>query len=292
MVEEVLLAIVDELVEKASGLLLLPQRTVAKCGVENLVGLGIVVVHGSGGFGGSCGPLFVASKEIKEVVFLRTVELALAEVRRVDEALLQQALGRFIVMLRKGLLRQLHPAYLVLCRHLTFAALPGMKLVGIKFPHRFLMAPKLVEQGDLLEQQVVALLNQFRVFLQEVETLLVRTMQTLVELVEFHQHTGVGLVEVERFLHIGQGFVLALLLVGFADKRRDSAIGASTIALAALFVEAGQGEVTPYGGKRRVELRRALPVLDGDVVLPFVVVKTAQIVGCPCTVRVECLGSL
>ena len=76
-----------------------------------------------------------------------------------------------------------------------------------------------------------------------------RTMPMLVELVELHQVTTVFLVKVEGFLHIFHSLFLAVLLV-----------------------EACEGKVSPYGWETGVELCRAFPVFDGDVVLPLVVI--------------------
>ena len=132
-----------------------------------------------------------------------------------------------------------------------------MELVGIELLHGLLVSSKLIEQGDLLEHEVVTTQNQIRISLQEVEPFLIRMMQTLVELVEFHEHTGVRLVETEGFFHIFQRLFLTILLV-----------------------ETGKGEVAPYRWERRVESGRKFPVLDGHVILPFVVVETTQIIGC------------
>ena len=87
------------------------------------------------------------------------------------------------------------------------------------------------------------------VLLQEVETLLMRLLQTLVELVELHQHTGVAFVEMESALHILNSLLLKVLLV-----------------------ETCQSQITPYRRELRVEAGRAFPVFDGDVVLPLVVI--------------------
>ena len=80
-------------------------------------------------------------------------------------------------------------------------------------------------------------------------------MQALVELVELHQDALIVLVEVESALHVFQCLFLTPLLV-----------------------KAPQGEVAPYGGERRVEFGRALPVVDGKVVLTGGIVETAEIV--------------
>ena len=81
------------------------------------------------------------------------------------------------------LLCQLYATNLILCGHLAFATFPRMKLVGIKFCLGLFVTSELVEQGNLLQYQIIALRNELRVLLQEVETLLMRFVQTLIELV-------------------------------------------------------------------------------------------------------------
>ena len=77
-------------------------------------------------------------------------------------------------------------------------------------------------------------------------------LHTFIELVQLHQDATVALVQTERLLHILQRLLLASLLV-----------------------IAGQGEITPYGGEGGVFLCRKLPVLDGYIILSFVVIETA-----------------
>ena len=50
-IEDMLLAIVDEFVEEPLGFILIAQLAITKRRIENLVGLGIVVVHGSSRLG-------------------------------------------------------------------------------------------------------------------------------------------------------------------------------------------------------------------------------------------------
>ena len=82
-----------------------------------------------------------------------------------------------------------------------------------------------------------------------------RLVQTLIELVEFHQHALVVFVEVEGAFHVFKSFLLTVLLV-----------------------KASQGEVAPDGRKAGVELGRQFPVLDGEVILAGCIVETPQIV--------------
>lgn len=92
-------------------------------------------------------------------------------------------------------------------------------------------------------------------------------LQALVELVEFHQHAGVALVEAEGAFHIRQCFLPPVLLV-----------------------EARQREVAPDGRELRVEPCRQLPVLNGHVVLPLVVIQATEVIGRPWPVGVHRLG--
>ena len=101
-----------------------------------------------------------------------------------------------------------------------------------------------------------------------------RTLHTLVELVELHKHAAVRLVEVESALHILEGHSPPLSR-GCCRK---------------VLVETGQREVTPDGGELGVKTCRQLPILHSKVVLPLVVVETAEIVGRAGTVRIHRLG--
>ena len=85
MVVDVLFAVVDELMEQAAGLVLLSEFTIAQGGIENLVGLGIVVVHGCSRFRRSGSTFFITSEEVEDVVVLGTIELALAQVWRIED---------------------------------------------------------------------------------------------------------------------------------------------------------------------------------------------------------------
>ena len=69
-------------------------------------------------------------------------------------------------------------------------------------------------------------------------------MQVFVELVEFHEHTLVILVEMEGTFHIFESLFLTVL-----------------------FVEPSEGEVSPYGGVVGVKFGREFPILDGKVIL-------------------------
>ena len=105
--EEVLLAVADELVETAMSLGSATELEQGQSLIENLLGLGIVVVHGCRGFGGSVGGQFPmlaclhivakeligTAQEVVEIVVLCPLQLALAKMVGIEEALLEQAYG-------------------------------------------------------------------------------------------------------------------------------------------------------------------------------------------------------
>ena len=130
-----------------------------------------------------------------EVVLLCAEQLAFSQMRRIRQTFGEQSCRRFCVFLHKRLLGQFHAANLVLSRHLAFTPLPRMEAVGIEFPHGFFITAQLVEQCDFLQHEVVAPLNQGWVLPQEIQTLLMRVVQTLVQLVKFHEHPLIVRVE-------------------------------------------------------------------------------------------------
>lgn len=92
------------------------------------------------------------------------MQLAFAEMMRIGEALFEQAHGVGMSPFGYGLLCQFHACKLILCRHLAFAALPGVEYVGVELGLSLLILSCLVEQSNLLEQQVVAPGNEVAVF--------------------------------------------------------------------------------------------------------------------------------
>ena len=104
LVVEMLLAVINQAVEARTGTGLVAESAEGHAGIEYLVGFGIVVVHGGSGFGGAfggfqetvAGILLVAesavayTRQIMEIVVLGIDKLALAEVRRIDKALLEE----------------------------------------------------------------------------------------------------------------------------------------------------------------------------------------------------------
>ena len=105
--EEMLLAVADELVETAMSLGSATELEQGQSLIENLLGLGIVVVHGCSGLGGSVGgqlpmlaglhivaqQLIGTAQEVVEIVVLCSLQLALAKMVGIEEALLEQAYG-------------------------------------------------------------------------------------------------------------------------------------------------------------------------------------------------------
>ena len=163
--------------------------------------------------------------------------------------------------------RQLHATELILCRHLALAAFPRMEFVGVEFLLRLFVASRLVEQCDPFEHEVVALRDELRVLLQECQSLPVGVVQLLAQLVEFHEHAGIGLVECKGAFHHRE----CLLLLP-------------------QFIVCGKGEVSPHRWELRVELRRQLPVVHRRGILPLVVIEAAQIVRSLGTLGVYLLG--
>ena len=180
---------------------------------------------------------------------------------RIFQALVEQAYRFMDIGITglsgEGLFRKLYTTNLVLCRHLAFATFPGMELVGVELSLCLFVTSQLVEQGNLFEHEVVALGNQFRILLQEVETLLMGLVQTLVELVQLHEDATVCLVQMERLFHIFKCLLLTVLLV-----------------------EACQRQIAPDGGERRIELCGTLPMLYRHIILSLVVVEAAEVVRC------------
>ena len=138
---------------------------------------------------------------------------------------------------------------------LALTAFPRMELMGIEFLLGLLIVAGEIEQGDLLQQQVVALSNELGVLLKMFQPHVMVVAESLIELVELHEYSAVAGIEAESLLHIGHGLLRIVLLVK-------------------LF----QSEVAPYGGECRVELSRTEPMLTGHIILTCTIVERAEIV--------------
>jgi len=85
--------------------------------------------------------------------------------------------------------------------------------VAVEQCHGLIVASEVVEQGDLFEQEVIALGNECGVLLQVGEALGMRATGNLVELVELHEDAAIGGVEAEGTLHIFEGEIAVVLLI-------------------------------------------------------------------------------
>ena len=74
---------------------------------------------------------------------------------RIDQALIEQLDCFFIFLIGDRLLGQFYTTNLILCGYLAFATLPWMEGVGLELLHGFFIAPKLIEQGNLFEHEVI-----------------------------------------------------------------------------------------------------------------------------------------
>ena len=149
--------------------------------------------------------------------------------------------------------------------------------MGIQFLLGFLVATQLVEQCDFLQHQVVATLNELRILLQEVESLLIGSLHAFVELVEFHENALIVLIEVEGAFHVFH----CLCLLQFLSLHKVRG-----------FVEARQRQVAPDSGEVGLLLCRQLPVFDGKVILTGSVIETSEIIGCLAAFSVRLLGGI
>ena len=267
LVAAVRLAVVEQHAELGFRLAGTAQGCQRKPLVVDLLRLGVVVVERGDGFevplrcllpagaGFVClsGTLPGEAQIVVEILLLGAVELAFAEVLRVDEALLEQRDGVRPALFRHRLLRHLDAAALVLRRDLAFSAFPRVESVGVQLFAGFGVAAEVVQQGDLFEHEVVAALHLGAVRLQAVKALLRGAAEFLVELVQLHQDAGVGLVEGVGALHRGQG-------------------AGGVVAL----VVAYEREAAP--GAREVRVRRdgLLPARLSQVVLTLVVPEVAE----------------
>ena len=96
-----------------------------------------------------------------------------------------------------------------------------------------------------------------------------RTTDTLVKLIEFHQDTCIGCVKAESTFHTFDGFRFLIFLV-----------------------EECQSQVTPYGRKATVQSCGSFPCFHSQVVLALVVIQITQIVRSSCIVRILYHGTL
>ena len=116
---------------------------------------------------------------------------------------------------------------------------------------RPLVLALVVQQRTVFHIQVVPLEGHVAVLVQEGEPFLQGHVQLVVQLIQFQQHAGVALVQSVGLLQCLAGLVGSLLLVEISLR-----------------------QVSPYRGELRIYLGRALPVLNGYVILTLVVIQT------------------
>ena len=130
-----------------------------------------------------------------------------------------------------------------------------MELMGIQLLHRLFILSRLIQKRDFLQQKVIALGYQLWILLKMGQAHRMIVAQTLIQLIQLHQNTGIGGIKLEGLLHILHSlFVLVLL------------------------IEQSECEVTPYGRELRINFCRLSPYLHRHIILALVVIETAQII--------------
>ena len=224
--ENMLLTIVDKTIESSMSLILTSEFQKSKSLVEYLFRFGIVIVHRCSWFLRTlCGllptltSLFLLTKTIIsntkiiiEIIFLGSIKLSLTKMWRIHQTLLQQTDCLLVILGIDGLFCKFHTTDLILRGNLAFSSLPRMELMSIKFCHRLLVTSQLIEQSDFLQNKIITTGNKLWVFLQDIQTILMWTMQAFVKLIQFHQNTGICFVKVESlFHHLNSAFLSTLI---------------------------------------------------------------------------------
>ena len=177
---QVLFAVVHQTVEVRASLLLVAEGAESESCIENLVGLGVVVVHRGGRFGGAKRSLleafashfFIAlclvtqSEQIVEVILLRAVQFPFAQMVWVLKTFIEKLDGFVISAFGDGEFGQFYAGRLILSRDLAFATLPGMELMVVKLLLGFLIFAALVQKRYFFQNEVVALFDQLGIVLQ------------------------------------------------------------------------------------------------------------------------------
>ena len=73
-----------------------------------------------------------------------------------------------------------------------------METTGVDHTDRLFVASQLVQQGDILQIEVVTGEDCLFDFIQQGQAVGMRTVQALVQLVEFHQDTGIPYIQLKR----------------------------------------------------------------------------------------------
>ena len=111
------------------------------------------------------------SDEIVEVVVLCSVEFSFAQMRGEGETFGEQTdCGVEVGTTGYELLGLFQTTELVLAAYFALTAFPRMEDVCVEHLLCFSIATELIEQGDVFQYEVVALLDQFVVFLKLLQT--------------------------------------------------------------------------------------------------------------------------
>ena len=174
---------------------------------------------------------------------------------RINQTFLKQRDGCIVILSYQSLLSQFQSAELILSAHLSFATFPWMELMSIQLLHRLLILSSLVKQNDFFQQKVITFGYQLRILLKMFQAHSMVVAQTLVQLIQLHQDTGIGDIKQKGLLHTLHSLLALVLLV-----------------------EQSECEVTPYGRELSINFCRLSPYLHRHIILALVVIETAQII--------------
>ena len=176
---------------------------------------------------------------------------------RIFETFFEESYSLLIFFGSYKFFSKLNACSLVLGGHFAFTTLPWMEDMVVELRHSQTVITGLIEKCDFLKHKVVAHGDETGIFLQESEACCVVASEPLVELVELHEYTRIGIVEAESFFHCFDGFSFVVALV-----------------------EVTEGKIAPCGGIVGIDTCSRFPVGHGDIVLTFVVVEIAEEVVC------------
>ena len=209
-----LFTIRDQVIETPPCFIFAPQLTQCQSLIKDLIRLLIVVIHSSCRLAvpDTCLKeqsfrflIFTQTLQstcliIIEIVLLCTVQLSFTHIMRISETFFDQIQGFRIFPFRQQPLYQLYTGKLILCRNLSFPPFPGMELAGIDHTDRFFISSQLVEQGYIFQIQIVTQESDLFMFVEECKPVGMRTVKTLVQLIELHQDTCICRIESKSLL--------------------------------------------------------------------------------------------
>ena len=174
---------------------------------------------------------------------------------RINQTCLKQRDGCIVILTNQSLLGKFQATELILSAHLSFATFPWMELMSIQLLHRLCIVTRLIQKRDFFQQKVIALGYQLRILLKMFQAHRMGVAQTLVQLIQLHQDTGISSIKQKGLLHTLHSLLALVLLV-----------------------EQSECEVTPYGRELRISFCRLSPYLHCHIILALVVIETAQII--------------